>query len=111
MNDNLIECSKVSVNCIENDPADIKSGGPLYLGFDFNVKEEETNQYISIIFQTLKKYNIPIISIKVSDKIKLNKEDIWDEEEIAKEIESYSNFLITENAKSYNNPMRKVKKI
>lgn len=111
MNEDLIECSRLSVNCVPNDPVDIKCGGPLYLGFDFNVKEEETNQYMLFIFQTLKKYNIPIISIEIADKRKLNPQNIWDEEKISREIESYSTFLITESARNYNNPIKKVKKI
>ena len=42
MSEDLIKCTKICVNCVPNDPVDIRCGGPNYLGFDFFVREEET---------------------------------------------------------------------
>ena len=38
MEKKLIKCSRIGVDCVANDPVDIRCGGPEYLGFDFNVK-------------------------------------------------------------------------
>lgn len=37
----LIRCSKISVDCVSNDPVDIRCGGPEFLGFDFLCKRRE----------------------------------------------------------------------
>ena len=44
MDNNLIRCSQISVDCVANDPVDIRCGGPEYLGFDFNVRVEQTEE-------------------------------------------------------------------
>ena len=31
----IINCTRIAVDCVANDPVDIKCGGPEYLGFDF----------------------------------------------------------------------------
>lgn len=36
---NLVRCSQISVDCMANDPMDIRLGGPEYLGFDFLLKK------------------------------------------------------------------------
>lgn len=40
MSNKKVNCVKISVNCVANDPVDIRCGGPNYLGFDFFVEEK-----------------------------------------------------------------------
>ena len=49
----LIRCSKISVDCVSNDPVDIRCGGPEFLGFDFYVREENTKEMTKFIIMTL----------------------------------------------------------
>jgi len=57
---------KIIVNCEENDRADIRCGGPLFLGFDFFVKKdpEKVKKYIE---DKLKENNLSYISIEIID--------------------------------------------
>ena len=50
---NNITCNKIAVDCVHNDPVDIRCGGPLYLGFDFFVKKEETDEMIEYIMNLI----------------------------------------------------------
>lgn len=66
MENKLIKCSRISVDCVANDPVDIRAGGPYYLGFDFNVKEEETEEMKKFIEMTLETFGIPLINLYTS---------------------------------------------
>ena len=61
MDNNLIRCSQISVDCVANDPVDIRCGGPEYLGFDFNVRVEQTEEMKKFIAVTLEIFEIPLI--------------------------------------------------
>ena len=37
MKKELVKCSRIGVNCVINDPVDVRCGGPQYLGFDFKL--------------------------------------------------------------------------
>ena len=54
---------RIIVDCERNDPIDIRCGGPITLGFDFFVKDEETDDMISFIREELKKNNRPLMAI------------------------------------------------
>ena len=58
MEKKLIKCSRIGVDCVANDPVDIRCGGPEYLGFDFNVREEETEDMIQDK-RSIKEYEDP----------------------------------------------------
>lgn len=54
---------KIIVDCERNDPVDIRCGGPVTLGFDFFVNDEEADNMISFIKEELKKNNRPLMAI------------------------------------------------
>lgn len=88
MDDKLFICSKLSVDCVRNDPVDVRCGGPEYLGFDFFVKEEEFSEMQKLVIATLNTLEIPLISIYESEKLTLTKKDIWTKESIVESIKS-----------------------
>lgn len=100
-NNNLIRCSKISVNCVSNDPVDIRAGGPEYLGFDFNVKEEQTNEMKKFIALTLENFEVPLVNMYISGMIDLNENKIWTKEKIVKEIQNDAAYLKSEAQKNY----------
>lgn len=108
MNDEeLITCVEINVNCVTNDPVDVKSGGPYYLGFDFNVKEEELEQMKKFILATLNTLNVPFINLFEGEKIVLKKENVWTKEKIVKEIEKDAEYLQSEATMNYGFSLRK----
>ena len=54
---------KIIVDCERNDPVDIRCGGPVTLGFDFFVNDEEVDDMISFIKKELNKNNLPLMAI------------------------------------------------
>ena len=34
----------INIDCTINDPVDVRCGGPEYLGFDFNVRKEDSKE-------------------------------------------------------------------
>lgn len=94
MDKNLVKCSKISVNCVENDPIDIKCGGPKYLGFDFYVREEEKDKMRIIICSSINEIGIPIESIFITNNIYKDVENVWYKEiEIRNQIKKNSTYL------------------
>jgi hypothetical protein len=78
---------KISVDCEENDPVDIKAGGPQMLGYDFFVevnKEEEVQDYIDFIKEKLNKHSQPLERISF---YKSSSKMIWTKAMISKSIE------------------------
>lgn len=107
--ENLINCSKISVDCVYNDPVDINAGGPEYLGFDFFVKNTETEEMIKFIIQSLKETNIPLISIGVTQKnLFLTENKIWTKNRITASILKEADYLISESHRNYR-PSVKIK--
>lgn len=54
---------KIIVDCERNDPVDIRCGGPVTLGFDFFVNDEEADDMISFIKKELNKNKLPLMAI------------------------------------------------
>ena len=84
MDNNLIRCSQISVDCVANDPVDIRCGGPEYLGFDFNVRVEQTEEMKKFIAVTLEIFEIPLTNLYISGTIDLSEKDVWTKERIVK---------------------------
>ena len=101
MSNNLINCSKISVDCVTNDPVDIKAGGPEYLGFDFFVKEEDANYTMELINNVLNSLQIPVTNIYISEFIKLNPQDIWTCTRIVECINKEADYLKREAKRNY----------
>ena len=101
MNNNLVNCSKISVDCVKNDPVDIRCGGPDYLGFDFFVKEELTDDMEKFIYLTLKNLNVPLIRIYTNGKKVLEEKEIWTKEKIVQSIKKDVLYLQNEAKRNY----------
>lgn len=81
MGKELIKYSKIMVDCVHNDPVDIKAGGPAYLGFDFFVKSEEVQEMINFITVTLQEYKIPLVNIGIDPiPLCLTLDEFWTKE-------------------------------
>ena len=91
--ENKIKCNTINVDCVVNDPVDVRRGGPEYLGFDFFVREEQTNETMAFIIDTLTNYEIPILNIKISDTLYLNNNEVWTKEKITKCICDNAEYL------------------
>ena len=96
MSEELIKCTKICVNCVPNDPVDIRCGGPNYLGFDFFVREEETEQMKKFIVVSLKELGIPLVSISEARIVSISKDKVWDKKRILTCIQGQAKYLISE---------------
>lgn len=101
MEEKLIKCSKISVDFTENDPVDVKCGGPKYLGFDFFVKNEEDENMIKFIDGTLTELKVPCYRIYVNGIFDLNPNKVWSKEKIITTIKNDADELIQESHRSY----------
>ena len=101
MNNNLVNCSKISVDCVKNDPVDIRCGGPDYLGFDFYVKEELTDEMKNFISVTLESLEVPLTRIFISGKKVLEEKDVWTKEKIVEIIKKEASYLQSEAKRNY----------
>ena len=109
MEKELINCSKIVVDCAYNDPVDVRAGGPKILGFDFYVKNEETEEMIRFIEETLKETKVPLMSIGViQQNLFLCKKQIWTKTKIAECILKEADYIIKEAARNYK-PSDKIK--
>lgn len=98
--ENKIRCSRIKVDCVENDPVDIRCGGPNYLGFDFNVLQQDERRMIKYIIITLNQLNVPFIGIGATGKIDVPESHVWNEEKIVREIRKDAAYLINEANRS-----------
>jgi len=103
----LIKCSKISVNCVANDPVDIRCGGPEYLGFDFNVIEEQTEVMKKFIEVTLATFKVPLTSMYVSGTNYLSEDKVWTKERIVKEITKEASYLQGQAQRNYRSYFRR----
>ena len=95
------ECIKICVDCVKNDPVDIKAGGPEYLGFDFFVRIEEAEEIKLFISECLNKYGIPLVNIYYSGMCSLNDSNVWDELRIEDCISKNAELYITSSERYY----------
>ena len=102
MENKLIKCSRISIDCVVNDPVDIRCGGPEYLGFDFNVKEEETEEMKKFIEITLETFGIPLINLYHSKTNLIEEKYVWTKEKIVEEIQKDANYLKHQESRKYN---------
>ena len=100
-NSSLINCSIISVDCVENDPVDVRCGGPKYLGFDFYVREKEAEQMKNFIVATLETFKVPLQSIYTSGTIQIEEKKVWTKERIVESIKVNAEYLQTEATRTY----------
>lgn len=107
MDNNLIRCSQISVDCVANDPVDIRCGGPEYLGFDFNVRVEQTEEMKKFIAVTLEIFEIPLTNLYISGTIDLSEKDVWTKERIVKAVKDDAEHLQGEAQRNYGSSLRR----
>jgi len=106
-NNNLINCLKIHVDCVANDPVDIRSGGPDFLGFDFNVKEAESEDMKKFISVTLDTLDVPLIRMYVGARTTLGEKDVWTKERIVEAIKKDASYLQSEARRNYYSSFRR----
>ncbi len=84
---NDVKCSIISIDIEENDPVDVRAGGPYYLGYDYVVKASEAEEIMDFIKDIFNKTNRKYISIYISDKdLYKDAEKVWDKAKIYKDL-------------------------
>lgn len=93
-----VTCSKISVDCIKNDPVDVKAGGAEILGYDFFVEENDAERLVSLINTTINDLSLPLMGISILEKGKLtlSEEQVWKDERIVQCIIDESDVIIAE---------------
>lgn len=100
-NNNFVTCSRICVDCVANDPVDIRCGGPNYLGFDFHVREEVTEEMQKFIAIALETFDVPLTRMHVSGEWILTEKDVWTKERIIEEIKKDAPYLQSEARRNY----------
>lgn len=74
----------IVVNCERNDTVDIRCGGPLFLGYDFYVNDEDLDSIVEDIQKQLKKNHQPCMNIYWVDipEEKVEKYKLWNKDSI-----------------------------
>ena len=91
-----VRCTRIGVDCVANDPTDIRCGGPEYLGFDFNIRKEQTEEMKKFIVEALNNFGIPLIAIYSRGEMDLSEEKVWPKERIVGVISKDANYLKSE---------------
>ena len=97
----IIRCTRIGVDCVANDPVDVRCGGPEYLGFDFNVKKEQTEEMKKFIREALNSFSVPVAAIYSCGEIDLDEEKVWTKERIVESISKDANYLKSEASRNY----------
>lgn len=97
-----VNCKKISVDSVCNDPVDIRCGGPEYLGFDFYVREDEIKEMAIFISNTLNKYGVPLAGMTTVGAVtSLSEDKVWTKERIEACIKKEADYLISESRRGY----------
>lgn len=107
MKQDRVECVLVKIDCVKNDPVDIRCGGPQYLGFDFYISKKDAVEMLEFIKKSLKENNVPVIDIDIMDETELAAGYVWTKEKIEKCIKENAKEYINESKKSHNTPKRR----
>ena len=93
-----VKCSKISVDCIHNDPVDIKAGGAEILGYDFFVDEKDAERLVTVIKNAISELHLPLMGIAIQEKgrILLKEDQVWKDERILQCIVDQSDVIISE---------------
>ena len=99
-----VRCTKIGVDCVKNNPENIRMGGPEYIGFVFNVSRRNTEYMKEFIIDTLLGYEVPIYMVKVLGESHVEMNKVSDERTIAKAIRDHAAELqeFAENQKQTN---------
>lgn len=104
MSNEYVATDKISVDVCRNDPVDIRAGGPEWLGFDFFVDKELSDEMIKFIKVSLEHLGLPVASIGVVDSQVMSKKDIWDRTRILEALNNQADYLKHEVSRNYPAP-------
>lgn len=88
-----VKCSIISVDCIPNDPVDIRCGGPAFLGFDFFIRQGDEEPMRRFIEETLAFFELPLINIHVTGSEYIPFRNVFTKEKIVEAIKRESKYL------------------
>ena len=92
-----VKCLKVSVDCIKNDPVDVRCGGADILGYDFFVDANEQQELVGVIRKTIEELRLPLMGINVLDEeYSLSEQDVWRKDRIVECIIKESAVIVAE---------------
>lgn len=97
----MIDIVRIGVDCTINDPVDVRCGGPEYLGFDFNVRKEDSKEMLNFIKEALNSLEVPCKRIYIYAKFKGTEDRICSKEKIMKDICKDANYLKHEAEREY----------
>jgi len=106
-NNKKVCCNVIGVDCVPNDSINIQNGGPDYLGFDFNISRDDTEELIKFISVALFEAGIPLIDIYNYGEIKVDEKEICTKEKILAAIAKDAEFLKTEAQRHRSVPVRR----
>ena len=89
----MIDIVRIGVDCTLNDPVDVRCGGPEYLGFDFNVKKEDSSEMLNFIKEALNSLDVPYKRIYIYSEFKGTEDRICSKEKIMQNIYKDANYL------------------
>ena len=92
----MINTVQIYVDCIENDPVDVRCGGPEYLGFDFYVPETEKESMIEFIKDQLQEMELPLKNIYCGESSEQKENKIWTKERIIVCLEKHADEIRSE---------------
>lgn len=80
-----------TIDCMKNDPVDIRCGGPAILGYDFGVSpDEDEKEIIEFLKLCIKKYERPFMRISVSNRENFPVKHLWTKEKMENCIKNNS---------------------
>ena len=99
--DKKVLCANLGVDCVINDPVDVRAGGPQYFGFDFYVEKDNADRMKEFIKKSLDEFGVPLINLINNGDIEVDKNQVWDENRIVEWISREADYLIGEAASEY----------
>ena len=97
LNNRLVDCSIIGVDCVKNDDINKKCDGVEYLGFDFYVRRDKTDEMISYIKLAIEELSVPLINITYDGQITVRENEVFDKERIFSTISREASYLINES--------------
>ena len=85
-NEKRVACSHICIDCVSNDPVDIRCGGPEFLGFDFFVKCEDVDYMQQVIMITFNQIEMPFKKMTITGPFNKKVTDVWTRDRIVKTI-------------------------
>ena len=96
---NLVKCREIKVDCVPNNPVDIRRGEPEYLGFDFWVADDQVSEILKFIAISLCALGVPVINLYAADTRILHQREVWSKQDIMRSIKREADYLKLEGSK------------